>query len=61
MKCPKCGADRPLIADSRHTADGVRRRRKCRRCGKRWYTLELAEYSTRRWPPDDQVPVQRMR
>ena len=40
MICPKCGG-RAVVVDSRTYPTGeVRRRRKCRRCGHRFSTLE---------------------
>ena len=40
MICPKCGG-RAAVVDSRTYPTGeVRRRRKCRRCGFRFSTLE---------------------
>ena len=40
MTCPRCGG-RAVVVDSRTYPTGeVRRRRKCRRCGFRFSTLE---------------------
>lgn len=45
MKCPFCGADDTLVADSRLNDEGnaIRRRRRCAVCDKRFTTFETAE------------------
>jgi transcriptional repressor NrdR len=45
MKCPFCGADETIVADTRINDDGdvVRRRRRCLACDKRFTTYERAE------------------
>ena len=45
MKCPKCGADRCRIIDVRQRGAGTWRRRCCRKCGYRWNTVEVPEFS----------------
>jgi transcriptional repressor NrdR len=40
MKCPHCGEDRSRVIDTRTTGDGIRRRRACEACGKRFTTYE---------------------
>lgn len=39
MQCPYCGADSQVV-DSRATSEGVRRRRLCNRCKRRFTTYE---------------------
>lgn len=39
MECPYCGGSSRVV-DSRPNADGVRRRRECTQCGKRFTTQE---------------------
>ncbi|HEX2252133.1 MAG TPA: ATP cone domain-containing protein [Thermoanaerobaculia bacterium] len=39
MECPYCGGSSKVV-DSRPTADGIRRRRRCEACGKRFTTHE---------------------
>ena len=40
MKCPHCGEDRSRVIDTRATGDGIRRRRACEVCNKRFTTYE---------------------
>jgi transcriptional regulator NrdR family protein len=40
MLCPECG-ERTRIVDSRRTSGGVRRRRVCNGCEKRFTTMEI--------------------
>ena len=42
MKCPFCGKDNTQVLESRATDDGtgIRRRRECVKCGKRFTTVE---------------------
>ena len=42
MRCPRCGADKDKVVDSRHSEDGlsIRRRRECQECGGRFTTIE---------------------
>jgi transcriptional repressor NrdR len=40
MKCPHCGEDRSRVIDTRATGDGIRRRRECEACSKRFTTYE---------------------
>jgi transcriptional repressor NrdR len=39
MNCPFCGSSSKVV-DSRPTSDGIRRRRECLRCGRRFTTHE---------------------
>ena len=42
MKCPQCGSDNNYVIDSRPSTEyGVRRRRECNECGKRFTTYEI--------------------
>lgn len=45
MKCPYCHREDTQVTDSRLTPDGsaVKRRRRCRHCGKRFTTYERVE------------------
>lgn len=44
MKCPVCGKKGSRVIDSRHTDDsGIRRRRLCSSCGRRFTTFEVLE------------------
>ena len=40
MNCPYCGHNNSKVIDSRDTNDGIRRRRQCLECGKRFTTYE---------------------
>lgn len=40
MKCPHCGDGDSRVIDTRTTGDGIRRRRECNVCGKRFTTYE---------------------
>lgn len=40
MKCPHCGEDSSRVVDTRTTGDGIRRRRACDACAKRFTTYE---------------------
>ena len=40
MKCPVCGAD-TKVYDSRSYNDGIKRRRECLNCERRFTTLEF--------------------
>lgn len=40
MKCPHCGNSRSRVVDSREVEGGIRRRRLCLGCNKRFTTLE---------------------
>jgi len=41
MRCPYCETDGAfLVVDTSHLADGIRRRRECKQCGKRFTTYE---------------------
>jgi transcriptional regulator NrdR family protein len=43
--CPKCGAEKTAVAESREFANefvrSLKRRRKCGQCGHRYHTLEV--------------------
>jgi transcriptional repressor NrdR len=43
MNCPFCGTDDDKVTDSRPDQDGIRRRRECLACGRRFSTLERIE------------------
>ena len=40
MKCPHCGHTQSRVIDTRSAGDGIRRRRLCKQCGKRFTTYE---------------------
>lgn len=42
MECPYCGNARTRVIDTTRNARGVRRRRMCKACGKRFSTVERA-------------------
>lgn len=46
MKCPFCGEARPRVIDTREAGDGVRRRRECRACQRRFTTYEQVASGT---------------
>src|SRR6266545_2019747 len=43
MKCPYCGNADTKVTDSRETDDGIRRRRECLNCGRRFTTYERVQ------------------
>jgi transcriptional repressor NrdR len=43
MRCPFCGHDDTKVIDSRETDDGIRRRRECLSCAKRFTTYERVQ------------------
>ena len=43
MNCPFCTTDDTKVTDSRPDQDGIRRRRECLACGRRFSTLERVE------------------
>jgi len=43
VECPFCGHGESRVVDSRPTAGGVRRRRECAACGRRFTTMERVE------------------
>ena len=43
MTCPFCSADASRVIDSRVVPDGIRRRRECGGCGRRFSTVERVE------------------
>ena len=40
MRCGHCGNEDTKVLDTRHSDQGVRRRRQCKRCGARFSTME---------------------
>ncbi|MFQ5812716.1 MAG: transcriptional regulator NrdR [Anaerolineae bacterium] len=40
MKCPYCGKSKTKVIDTRSSGEGVRRRRECKACGRRFTTYE---------------------
>jgi transcriptional repressor NrdR len=46
MKCPYCSDMRTRVIDTTRNARGVRRRRECKACGKRFSTVERAILTT---------------
>lgn len=40
MRCPHCGGDETRVIDSRIAGDGIRRRRECQSCRRRFTTYE---------------------
>lgn len=47
MKCPQCGKDGFIVADSRPSRYGTRRKRVCHGCGYRMRTIEIPENDLR--------------
>jgi len=43
MRCPFCGNDDTKVTDSREADDGIRRRRECLDCGRRFTTYERVQ------------------
>ena len=43
MKCPYCGHADTKVTDSREADDGIRRRRECLECGRRFTTYERVQ------------------
>ena len=43
MKCPYCGHNDTKVTDSRESDDGIRRRRECLECGRRFTTYERVQ------------------
>ena len=43
MRCPDCGGDDLKVTDSRENIEGIRRRRECNGCGRRFTTYERLE------------------
>ncbi len=43
MRCPACGSDDSQVLDTRDSASGIHRRRRCRACGQRYNTIERVE------------------
>ena len=43
MNCPKCNSQQMSVVDSRPYLGGqyIKRRRKCKDCGRWWYTVEI--------------------
>ena len=46
MKCPFCDSDRTRVIDTTRVSRGVRRRRACQACGRRFSTMERAILTT---------------
>ena len=45
MKCPYCSSEELKVTDKRPSPEGIRRRRECIDCGKRFTTYETIEKS----------------
>ncbi len=45
MKCPHCGHDETRVIDTRDSGDGIRRRRVCKQCQRRFTTYEQVHAS----------------
>ena len=43
MKCPYCSSTNSIVTDKRESPLGIRRRRECQKCGKRFTTYEKVE------------------
>lgn len=43
MTCPHCGSDSTTVLHTGDFEDYVRRRRECKKCGSRFYTVEIDE------------------
>jgi transcriptional repressor NrdR len=43
MECPHCSNKTSRVSDKRESPDGIRRRRECLKCKKRWTTYEKIE------------------
>lgn len=41
MKCEKCGGDSTIYIHRKMENNSVYRRRKCKKCGAKWTTIEL--------------------
>jgi transcriptional repressor NrdR len=68
MHCPYCAQPDSRVVDTRATSDGIRRRRECQRCGKRFTTYEqvsealfIVKRDGRREPFDRQKLLQGVR
>lgn len=66
MKCPFCGKFNSAVLESRETDEGIRRRRKCSHCAKRFTTYEKVRNTVlwvikkdRRREPFDREKVKR--
>jgi len=46
MKCPYCDSARMRVIDTTRNKRGVRRRRECKKCGRRFSTVERAVLTT---------------
>ena len=42
-RCPKCGADSTVVDTRERLNSDIRRRRKCKKCGHTWRTVERNE------------------
>lgn len=45
MKCPYCGKDNNIVADSRERKTGIQRKRKCQSCGGSFRTFEYIAFT----------------
>ncbi len=43
MQCTYCGDERSKVIDSRDSGEGIRRRRECLECGRRYTTMERVQ------------------
>jgi transcriptional regulator NrdR family protein len=43
LHCPACGKDQHIVLETRRRIGEVRRRRKCFKCGHRFWTVEIIE------------------
>jgi len=43
MKCPYCSSTESVVTDKRSSPSGIRRRRECQKCKKRYTTYEKVE------------------
>ena len=46
MICPECSSNNHFVSDSRskRALNSIRRRRRCRVCGHRWFTIEMVNF-----------------
>jgi transcriptional repressor NrdR len=50
MNCPFCSGTKFKVTNKRDSSEGIRRRRECLKCGKRFTTYEkVADYSGKRF------------
>lgn len=62
MNCPECGAHNLGISETRHpeTENVVKRRRKCRRCGVMFVTVERVVRITSRATPTGRIVLEKL-